>query len=147
MLAVKLAASRVPWESAQNRRRSLVERVEGSSGTLRFPVNWSHQDVNALRFTGRRPRPAPLPTDAGAEAPRSRGRRPPPILTARGRWSQARTRHTPIDFLTALHEMEDHMKWRTSVALLIRGKSLVRLRGLAAEVQEQSQLIYDMVKA
>jgi hypothetical protein len=43
--------------------------------------------------------------------------------------------------------MEDHMKWRTSVALLIRGKSLVRLRGLAAEVQEQSQLIYDMVKA
>jgi len=73
--------------------------------------------------------------------------------------SEAGTRQTPIVFLTALHEMEDHMKGMNvggddvltkpinKLELLTRVKSLVRLRGLTAEVQEQRQLIHDILKA
>ncbi|MFI5339820.1 MAG: PleD family two-component system response regulator [Candidatus Methylomirabilales bacterium] len=69
------------------------------------------------------------------------------------------TRQTPIVFLTALHEMEDHMKGMdvggddvltkpiNKLELLTRVKSLLRLRGLAAEVQEQRRLIHDLLKA
>lgn len=69
------------------------------------------------------------------------------------------TRQTPIVFLTALHEMEDHMKGMdvggddvltkpiNKLELLTRVKSLLRLRGLTAEVQEQRRLIHDLLKA
>ena len=69
------------------------------------------------------------------------------------------TRQTPIVFLTALHEMEDHMKGMdvggddvltkpiNKLELLTRVRSLLRLRGLTAEVQEQRRLIHDLLKA
>jgi DNA-binding response OmpR family regulator len=69
------------------------------------------------------------------------------------------TRHTPIVFLTALHEMEDHVKGMdvggddvltkpiNKLELLTRVKSLLRLRALAAEVQRQRRLIHDLLKA
>jgi two-component system cell cycle response regulator len=71
----------------------------------------------------------------------------------------AKTRGTPIVFLTALHEMEDHMravdvggddvltKPINKLELLLRVKSLLRLRELAGEVREQSRLIHRLLKA
>jgi len=73
--------------------------------------------------------------------------------------SEPVTRQTPIVFLTALHEMEDHMKGMdvggddvltkpiNKLELLTRVRSLLRLRGLITEVQEQRQLIHDILKA
>ncbi len=67
------------------------------------------------------------------------------------------TRHTPIVFLTALHEMEDHMKGMdvggddvltkpiNKLELLTRVKSLLRVRALAAEVEAQRRLIHDLL--
>lgn len=71
----------------------------------------------------------------------------------------AETRETPIVFLTALHEMEDHMravdvggddvltKPINKLELLLRVKSLLRLRELAGEVAAQSRLIHRLLKA
>jgi DNA-binding response OmpR family regulator len=68
------------------------------------------------------------------------------------------TRGTPIVFLTALHEMEDHMravdvggddvltKPINKLELLLRVKSLLRLRELAGEVAEQSRMIHRLLK-
>jgi len=70
----------------------------------------------------------------------------------------AETRGTPIVFLTALHEMEDHMravdvggddvltKPINKLELLLRVKSLLRLRELAGEVAEQSRMIHRLLK-
>jgi DNA-binding response OmpR family regulator len=70
----------------------------------------------------------------------------------------AETRHTPIVFLTALHEMEDHVKGMdvggddvltkpiNKLELLTRVRSLLRLRALAVEVQQQRQLIHELLK-
>jgi DNA-binding response OmpR family regulator len=69
-----------------------------------------------------------------------------------------RTRRTPIVFLTALHELEDHVKGMDAggddvltkpvnkLELLTRVKSLLRLKGLAAEVEEQRRLIHDLLR-
>ncbi len=69
------------------------------------------------------------------------------------------TRQTPIVFLTALHEMEDHMRAMdvggddiltkpiNKLELLTRVKSLLRVRALSAEVQAQRRLIHDLLKA
>ena len=69
------------------------------------------------------------------------------------------TRQTPIVFLTALHEMEDHVKGIdvggddvltkpiNKLELLTRVKSLLRLRAVSAEVQQQRQVIHDLLKA
>jgi two-component system cell cycle response regulator len=69
------------------------------------------------------------------------------------------TRQTPILFLTALHELEDHVKGMdvggddvltkpiNKLELLTRVRSLLRLRTLAAEVQEQRRLIHDILSA
>ena len=69
------------------------------------------------------------------------------------------TRQTPIVFLTALHEMEDHMravdvggddvltKPINKLELLLRVKSLLRVRQLTGEVAEQSRLIRRLLKA
>jgi DNA-binding response OmpR family regulator len=69
-----------------------------------------------------------------------------------------RTRHTPIVFLTALHELEDHVKGIdvggddvltkpvNKLELLTRVRSLLRLRSLAAEVERQRQLIHDLLQ-
>jgi DNA-binding response OmpR family regulator len=70
----------------------------------------------------------------------------------------AETRLTPIVFLTALHEMEDHMravdvggddvltKPINKLELLLRVKSLLRVRELTREVAEQSRLIHRLLK-
>lgn len=69
------------------------------------------------------------------------------------------TRETPVVFLTALHEMEDHMravdvggddvltKPINKLELLLRVKSLLRLRELTREVEAQRQLIYELLKS
>ena len=69
------------------------------------------------------------------------------------------TRQTPIVFLTALHELEDHVKGMdvggddlltkpiNKLELLTRVKSLLRLRILSAEVREQRRLIRDILNA
>jgi DNA-binding response OmpR family regulator len=69
------------------------------------------------------------------------------------------TRQTPIVFLTALHEMEDHVKGMdvggddvltkpiNKLELLTRVKSLLRLRMVTVEVHQQRQIIYDLLKA
>jgi DNA-binding response OmpR family regulator len=69
------------------------------------------------------------------------------------------TRRTPIVFLTALHEMEDHMravdvggddvltKPINKLELLLRVKSLLRVRELTAQVAEQSRLIHRLLKS
>ena len=69
------------------------------------------------------------------------------------------TRRTPIVFLTALHEMEDHMravdvggddvltKPINKLELLLRVKSLLRIRELAGQVAEQSNLIHRLLKS
>lgn len=71
----------------------------------------------------------------------------------------AGTRQTPIVFLTALHEMEDHMravdvggddvltKPINKLELLLRVKSLLRVRELTDQVAEQSRLIHGLLKA
>jgi DNA-binding response OmpR family regulator len=68
------------------------------------------------------------------------------------------TRQTPIVFLTALHEMEDHMravdvggddvltKPINKLELLLRVKSLLRVRELTGTVAEQSRLIHRLLK-
>lgn len=73
--------------------------------------------------------------------------------------TSAETRHTPIVFLTALHEMEDHMraidvggddvltKPINKLELLLRVKSLLRLRELMGELEAQRHLIHDLLKA
>jgi len=67
------------------------------------------------------------------------------------------TRQTPIVFLTALHEMEDHMravdvggddvltKPINKLELLLRVKSLLRIRELMGELHEQRRLIQDLL--
>jgi DNA-binding response OmpR family regulator len=69
-----------------------------------------------------------------------------------------RTRQTPILFLTALHELEDHVKGIdvggddvltkpvNKLELLTRVRSLLRLRTLAAEVEKQRRLIHDLLQ-
>lgn len=69
------------------------------------------------------------------------------------------TRQTPIVFLTALHEMEDHMravdvggddvltKPINKLELLLRVKSLLRVRELMEELEEQRRLIHDLLKS
>ncbi len=69
-----------------------------------------------------------------------------------------RTRQTPILFLTALHELEDHVKGMdvggddvltkpvNKLELLTRVRSLLRLRTLAAEVERQRRLIHDLLQ-
>ena len=69
------------------------------------------------------------------------------------------TRQTPIVFLTALHEMEDHMravdvggddvltKPINKLELLLRVKSLLRVRQLTGEVAEQPRLIRRLLKS
>ena len=71
----------------------------------------------------------------------------------------AETRQTPIVFLTALHEMEDHMravdvggddvltKPINKLELLLRVKSLLRVRELMGEVEAQRHLIHDLLKS
>lgn len=68
------------------------------------------------------------------------------------------TRQTPVVFLTALHEMEDHMKALdvggddiltkpiNKLELLTRARSLLRIRALTTEVQEQRRVIHDLLK-
>jgi DNA-binding response OmpR family regulator len=72
--------------------------------------------------------------------------------------ASAETRRTPIVFLTALHEMEDHMravevggddvltKPINKLELLLRVKSLLRLRELMGELEVQRHLIHDLLK-
>jgi DNA-binding response OmpR family regulator len=67
------------------------------------------------------------------------------------------TQQTPIVFLTALHEMEDHMravdvggddvltKPINKLELLLRVKSLLRIRELLGELQAQRHLIRDLL--
>jgi len=69
----------------------------------------------------------------------------------------AETRQTPIVFLTALHEMEDHMravdvggddvltKPINKLELLLRVKSLLRIRELMGESHEQRRFIHDLL--
>ncbi len=69
------------------------------------------------------------------------------------------TRATPIVFLTALHEMEDHVravevggddvltKPINKLELLLRVKSALRIRELTAEVAAQSRLIHRLLGA
>jgi len=71
----------------------------------------------------------------------------------------ADTRQTPIVFLTALHEMEDHVravdvggddvltKPINKLELLLRVKSLIRLREMTRAVETQRQLIHDLLKS
>jgi len=71
----------------------------------------------------------------------------------------AQTRETPVVFLTALHEMEDHMravdvggddvltKPINKLELLLRVKSLLRVRELTREVDVQRQLIHELLKS
>jgi len=67
------------------------------------------------------------------------------------------TRQIPIVFLTALHEMEDHMravdvggddvltKPINKLELLLRVKSLLRIRELMGELHEQRRFIHDLL--
>jgi CheY-like chemotaxis protein len=55
------------------------------------------------------------------------------------------TQQTPIVFLTALHEMEDHMRAVDKLELLLRVKSLLRIRELLGELQAQRHLIRDLL--
>ena len=67
------------------------------------------------------------------------------------------TRETPIVFLTALHEMEDHMravdvggddvltKPINKLELLLRVKSLLRIRALMTELEAHRRLIHDLL--
>jgi DNA-binding response OmpR family regulator len=69
----------------------------------------------------------------------------------------AETRQTPIVFLTALHEMEDHVravdvggddvltKPINKLELLLRVKSLLRVRELMGELEAQRHLIHDLL--
>jgi DNA-binding response OmpR family regulator len=71
----------------------------------------------------------------------------------------AGTRQTPIVFLTALHELEDHVKAMdvggddiltkpiNKLELLTRVKSLLRVRALTAEVQEQRRCIHQLLRS
>ena len=71
----------------------------------------------------------------------------------------AETRRTPIVFLTALHELEDHMravdvggddvltKPINKLELLLRVKSLLRVRELTGEVAAQARLIHRLLAA
>jgi DNA-binding response OmpR family regulator len=71
----------------------------------------------------------------------------------------AETHRTPIVFLTALHEMEDHMravdvggddvltKPINKLELLLRVKSLLRIRELTGETAQQSRLIHALLKS
>lgn len=73
--------------------------------------------------------------------------------------ARAETRHTPIVFLTALHEMEDHMraidvggddvltKPINKLELLLRVKSLLRVSELMDELDTQRQFIHDLLKS
>ncbi len=73
--------------------------------------------------------------------------------------ASAECRQTPIVFLTALHEMEDHMravdvggddvltKPINKLELLLRVKSLLRVRELMRELEEQRHLIHDLLKS
>lgn len=73
--------------------------------------------------------------------------------------ASADTRHTPIVFLTALHEMEDHVraidvggddvltKPINKLELLLRVKSLLRVRELMDEVEAQRRLIHDLLQS
>lgn len=68
------------------------------------------------------------------------------------------TRQTPVVFLTALHEMEDHMKALDAggddiltkpinkLELLTRVRSLLRIRALTIEIQDQRRFIHDLLK-
>ena len=72
--------------------------------------------------------------------------------------SAPETRQTPIVFLTALHELEDHVKAMdvggddiltkpiNKLELLTRVKSLLRVRALSEQVQEQRRLIHALLK-
>jgi DNA-binding response OmpR family regulator len=69
----------------------------------------------------------------------------------------AETQRTPIVFLTALHEMEDHMravdvggddvltKPINKLELLLRVKSLLRIRELTGELASQRRLIHALL--
>jgi DNA-binding response OmpR family regulator len=73
--------------------------------------------------------------------------------------ADARTQHVPVIFLTALHEMEDHLravdlggnevltKPINKLELLLRVKSLLRIGELTRTVDAQRQLIHDLVKS
>jgi DNA-binding response OmpR family regulator len=73
--------------------------------------------------------------------------------------SAPETRQTPVVFLTALHEMEDHMRAMdvggddiltkpiNKLELLTRVKSLLRIRALTTEASEQRRMIHDLLKA
>jgi len=73
--------------------------------------------------------------------------------------ASADTRHTPIVFLTALHEMEDHVraidvggddvltKPINKLELLLRVKSLLRVRELMSELERQRHVIHDLLKS
>ncbi len=73
--------------------------------------------------------------------------------------ADVQTRETPVVFLTALHEMEDHMravdvggddvltKPINKLELLLRVKSLLRVRELTREVEAQRQLIHELLKS
>lgn len=67
------------------------------------------------------------------------------------------TRETPIVFLTALHEMEDHVKGMdvggddvltkpiNKLELLTRVASLLRVRSLATDLQATRRLVHDLL--
>jgi sigma-B regulation protein RsbU (phosphoserine phosphatase) len=69
------------------------------------------------------------------------------------------TRETPVVFLTALHELEDHMRGMDAggddvltkpinkLELLTRVASLLRLSTLAKELQATRRLVYDLLRA
>jgi DNA-binding response OmpR family regulator len=69
------------------------------------------------------------------------------------------TRETPIVFLTALHEMEDHMravdvggddvltKPINKLELLLRVKSLLRIRALMTELEANRHLIHALLES
>ena len=69
------------------------------------------------------------------------------------------TRETPVVFLTALHELEDHMKGMDAggddvltkpinkLELLTRVASLLRLSTLAKELQASRRLVHDLLRA
>lgn len=72
--------------------------------------------------------------------------------------SAPETGQTPIVFLTALHELEDHVKAMdvggddiltkpiNKLELLTRVKSLLRVRALTEQVQEQRRLIHTLLR-
>jgi len=69
-----------------------------------------------------------------------------------------RTRGIPVVFLTALHELEDHVKGLDAggddvltkpvnkLELLTRVRSLLRLRGLSRQVEAQRRLIHELLR-